>query len=584
MDRRRRTFFQKQDGSVILETALMITVLLDADVRHGGLRPRHVHVEQPRSRPLERGRGAAPFCRRPVDDRVRVKAIVEARFNSYTFGGDTLTNANITVTDSVRIVASRPCGSRSPTPFKWITPVAAIASIIADEHRDLRLDAPRTALSTGGNRRSAGLADPARFEAKIAAPQSSSRTPPMAERRYTTIFGAALVTAALATFGIYRVLQASKAQNRVITRPVVIAFKDVAEGKAIDRASVTVAEWPINTIPAGAYASVDSVVSRVTRVDVFRGEVLVPGRLAPDGTGPGLQVKINPGKRAVSLRIDDVSGLNGMVQPNSRVDVLVVTRESKTQKDVAKTFMSNMRVLAVGTINQTTSDNRPIAATTVSLEVTPAEAERLFIAQAPGTHSALAARLRRPGFDPHDRRQLGGRPRAAPCGSCGERGPGASSSDLVRFRSPPGPGPASAGAAAGGRAATVYRRSRSQAESGRHERRHDLTKAVPRIRGSSSARIPRKPIQQSGTNRRFDPNLVPASRETFPSEPHSSFPRSCRRPQRTRIASAHRGRAGNRRRDHTHRAPRGAIATDHHAGPDHARLRGDAGNRRRCRR
>ena len=206
----------------------------------------------------------------------------------------------------------------------------------------------------------------------------------MAERRYTTIFGAALVTAALATFGIYRVLQASKAQNRVITRPVVIAFKDVPEGQAIDRQSVTVAEWPINTIPAGAFSSIDSVANRVTRIDVFRGEVIVPGRLAPDGTGPGLQVKINPGKRAVALRIDDVSGLNGMVQPNSRVDVLVVTRDSKTQKDVAKTFMSNMRVLSVGTISQTSADNRPIQATTVSLEVTPAEAERLAIAQGTG--------------------------------------------------------------------------------------------------------------------------------------------------------------------------------------------------------
>ena len=206
----------------------------------------------------------------------------------------------------------------------------------------------------------------------------------MAERRYTTIFGAALVTAALATFGIYRVLQASKAQNRVITRPVVIAFKDVGEGRAIDRASVTVAEWPVNTIPAGAYASVDSVVNRVTRVDVFRGEVLVPGRLAPDGTGPGIQVKINPGKRAFAVRIDDVSGLNGMVQPNSRVDVLVTTRDNKSQKEVAKTFMSNMRVLAVGTINQQSTDNRPIQAPTVSLEVTPTEAERLMIAQAQG--------------------------------------------------------------------------------------------------------------------------------------------------------------------------------------------------------
>jgi pilus assembly protein CpaB len=66
------------------------------------------------------------------------------------------------------------------------------------------------------------------------------------------------------------------------------------------------------------------------------------------------------------------------------VDVLIVTRDSKTAKDVAKTFMSNMRVLAVGTINQTSIDNRPIAATTVSLEVTPAEGERLAIAQGTG--------------------------------------------------------------------------------------------------------------------------------------------------------------------------------------------------------
>ncbi len=206
----------------------------------------------------------------------------------------------------------------------------------------------------------------------------------MAERRYTTIFGAALVTAALATFGIYRVLQASKAQNRVITRPVVIAFKDVPEGNKIDRASITVAEWPINTVPAGAFTSIDSVVNRVTRIDVFRGEVIVPGRLAPDGTSSGLQVKITPGKRAVAIKIDDVSGLNGMVQPNSRVDVLVTTRDPSTQKEVAKTFMSNMRVLSVGTLTATGPDNRPIQAATVSLEVTPAEAERLAIATGTG--------------------------------------------------------------------------------------------------------------------------------------------------------------------------------------------------------
>lgn len=206
----------------------------------------------------------------------------------------------------------------------------------------------------------------------------------MAERRYTTIFGAALVTAGLATFGIYRVLQASKAENRIVTRPVVIAAADISEGKAIGRENVTVAEWPINTVPAGAFASIDSVADRVTRIDVFRGEVIVPGRLAPEGVGPGLQVKITPGKRALSIHIDDVSGLSGMIPPNSRVDVLVVTRDANSNKDVAKTFMSNMRVLSVGTITQTNGDNRPIQATVATLEVTPAEAERLAIAAGTG--------------------------------------------------------------------------------------------------------------------------------------------------------------------------------------------------------
>lgn len=206
----------------------------------------------------------------------------------------------------------------------------------------------------------------------------------MADRRYTTIFAAALVTAAAATFGIYRVLEVQKAQNRIVTRPVVIALQDVAEGRAIERTSVTVANWPVGTVPAGAFSAIDSVVGRVARIDVFKGEVIVPGRLAPDGTGPGLQVKITPGKRAIAIRIDDVAGLNGLIQPNSRVDVMVTIHDAAKGAQVSKLFMSNMRVLSVGTISQVSADNRPISAPTATLEVTPVEAERLAIAQGEG--------------------------------------------------------------------------------------------------------------------------------------------------------------------------------------------------------
>ena len=205
----------------------------------------------------------------------------------------------------------------------------------------------------------------------------------MAAKRYSLVFYAAIIVALISTFGVYRVLEVTKANARVATAPVVLAQKDLTEGMSIDRMAVVVAQWPVGTIPAGAFTSIDSVVGRVTRVAVFKGEALVPGRLAPDGTGPGLEVKITPGKRAMSFRINDVSGLAGMIQPNSRVDILVVIDGGEKGR-VAKLFMENMRILAIGSVPQRTEDGRPINAPVATVEVTPEEGERLAIATTQG--------------------------------------------------------------------------------------------------------------------------------------------------------------------------------------------------------
>jgi pilus assembly protein CpaB len=207
----------------------------------------------------------------------------------------------------------------------------------------------------------------------------------MAAKRYTLIFYIALVVAVVATFGVYRVLEATKASSRIATVPVVVAAKDMPEGVTVDRMALVVAQWPAGTQPAGAYSSVDSVASRVTRVPVYKGEAIVPGRLAPEGTGAGLEVKITPGKRAYGIRVNDVSSLAGMVQPNSRVDIMVVINDPEQQKQVAKLFMENMRVLAIAAATERPQDGRPIQAAVASIEVTPTEAERLAIAAAQGS-------------------------------------------------------------------------------------------------------------------------------------------------------------------------------------------------------
>ncbi len=204
------------------------------------------------------------------------------------------------------------------------------------------------------------------------------------DRRYRFVLYIAILVAGLATFGVYRVLDGMKASSRIATQNVVIAAADVPEGTALTKIALAVVQLPVAAVPAGSYGNPDSVVGRVSRIPIFKGEAIVPGRLAPEGTAGGLEVKILPGKRAMTLRIDDVAGLAGLVQPNSRVDLMLTTGDSRGPGQISKLFMSNMRVLSIGAQVTRGEDGRPINAPTATLEVTPEEAERLALATREG--------------------------------------------------------------------------------------------------------------------------------------------------------------------------------------------------------
>ena len=229
----------------------------------------------------------------------------------------------------------------------------------------------------------------------------------MLRDRYRIVLIVAVLIAAGSAWGAYRVLVNMRASNRVITRSVVVAAQDINEGASLTANALALAELPIAAIPAGAFSETDSVVERVARVPIFKGEAIVPGRLAPIGTTPGIEVKISPGKRAMAVRIDDVTGLSGLMQPNSRVDVLVTLRdESSSTGRISKLFMSNMRVLSVGSQVERGADGTAITAASAMLEVTPEEAERLAVAMREGSIQLV---LRGYG-DPDSIRTTGARP------------------------------------------------------------------------------------------------------------------------------------------------------------------------------
>ena len=142
------------------------------------------------------------------------------------------------------------------------------------------------------------------------------------------------ISSALATAGVLLSFDRTDGPSPpgVRTVPVVVAGKDLPGGVFIDRMSLVVAQWPAGAQPAGAYGSVDSVAGRVTRVPVYKGEAIAPGRLAPARTAGDLEVLITPGKRAYGIRINDFASLAGMVQPNNRVDIMIVSERPKPRQ------------------------------------------------------------------------------------------------------------------------------------------------------------------------------------------------------------------------------------------------------------
>jgi len=175
----------------------------------------------------------------------------------------------------------------------------------------------------------------------------------------------------------------------VQTVPVVVASRDIPEASIIDRTDVVVAQWPVGTVPDGAYISVDSVDHRMSRVSIFKGEAIVPGRVTVD-TGPGLEIKLTPGKRAFGIRVAGVSGVAGVPKANSRVDVILVSGHDEKDK-VARLFMQDMRVLAFSPVFQHPDDVAPATGYVATIEVTPEEAERLALAM---TQGMVVLRLR----------------------------------------------------------------------------------------------------------------------------------------------------------------------------------------------
>lgn len=176
-------------------------------------------------------------------------------------------------------------------------------------------------------------------------------------------------------------------QASMATQQVVVAARDLDLGTALNPSMLQVVRWPVGSLPPGSIGEVEALDARVVRVSVQRGEPLLEAKLAPVGTKGGLSAVIGDGKRAITVKVNEVVGVAGFALPGNYVDVLVNVRDERDSA-ISKIVLEHILVLAVAQ-EASRDDTKPKVVNAVTVEATPEQAEKLDLARSVGTLSLV---------------------------------------------------------------------------------------------------------------------------------------------------------------------------------------------------
>ena len=177
---------------------------------------------------------------------------------------------------------------------------------------------------------------------------------------------------------------------------IVIASVDVPWGSPLTAEMVRLVEYPQAHLPEGHFKDVESLKGRVVLTHLQRHEPILEAKLAPEDVKHGGVLGVmDPDKRAMAVRVNEVVGLPGFVKPGDRVDIMATLKNPKRGKGkITKTVLENTLVLATGTqMERKGPGEKPTPVKVITFEVSLKDAEKLALAS---TEGKLRLALRSP--------------------------------------------------------------------------------------------------------------------------------------------------------------------------------------------
>jgi len=218
----------------------------------------------------------------------------------------------------------------------------------------------------------------------------------MVGRQSLIALGVAVILGLLAVFLTNTYLTSSQQrQDAQGTVKVAVAAVPLSYGVDITREKIRFIDYPKSSMPPGSFTNAAQLLvdgkKRVALLPISVNEPILANKISGVGQGASIAALLPDGMRAATVRINDVSGVAGFIQPTDSVDVLI-TRQLP-QGQATDVLLQNVQVIAIDQQSRN-PDGSPNVGRSATLQVTPIDSQKLALAQEVGNLSLV---LRKPG-------------------------------------------------------------------------------------------------------------------------------------------------------------------------------------------
>jgi pilus assembly protein CpaB len=167
---------------------------------------------------------------------------------------------------------------------------------------------------------------------------------------------------------------------------VVVAVSTIPAHVKITPEMLAIKSIPVEAIHPDAFASVNEAVGGTTKAEIINGEQVIKGRVVIEGVSSPLAYRIPENMRAITIPMGEISGVAGYIAVGDRIDILVAyDDETLNPTKIVYTQLQNIEVLEKGPYAATAEEQQTGIATSLTVLVTPAQAEVLAYANYNGS-------------------------------------------------------------------------------------------------------------------------------------------------------------------------------------------------------